>query len=102
MLFVVTLTYVRPMPEIQAHLETHRHWLAQYVASGHILAAGPLASGTGGIVIAHGEDQSELDAMIREDSFHVHQLVEYGIQAFSPAMRAQAFPSAWASEAKAV
>jgi len=93
MLFIVTLTYVRPMSDIQAHLDSHREWLARYVRSGTILVAGPLASGAGGIVVAHADSRGTVDAMIREDSFHVHQLVEYDIQPFTAAMRSDTFPS---------
>jgi uncharacterized protein YciI len=100
MLFLVTLTYIRPVEEVHAHLDTHRDWLGKYATNGQILVAGPLHSGDGGLVLAHCEDRSELDALLAQDSFYIHRLVEYDVQAMTPALRAWDFPQAWAPEAR--
>lgn len=100
MLFLVTLTYIRPVEEVHAHLDTHRDWLAKYAANGQILVAGPLQSGDGGLVLAHCEDRSELDALLANDSFYIHRLVKYDVQAMTPALRALDFPISWAPEAR--
>jgi uncharacterized protein YciI len=101
MLYVVTLTYLRPRQDIQAHLGTHRDWLIEHARTGRIIAAGPLESGDGGVILAHCQSRDELDDMLQSDSFRVHGLAQYGVQAFDAALRAQAFPAAWAPEAKA-
>jgi uncharacterized protein YciI len=100
MLFLVTLTYIRPVEEVHAHLSTHRDWLGKYATNGQILVAGPLQSGDGGLLLAHCEDRSELDALLEKDPFHIQQLVKYDIQAMTPALRAWDFPMAWAREAR--
>ncbi|GAA0696926.1 hypothetical protein ISN75_12085 [Dyella marensis] len=101
MLYVVTLTYLRAQQDIQAHLGTHRDWLIEHARAGRIIAAGPLETGDGGAILAHCESRSELDDMLERDSFRVHGLAQYGVQAFDAALRAQAFPAAWAPAAKA-
>ena len=100
MLFLVTLTYIRPIEEVHAHLDTHRDWLAKHATNGQILVAGPLHSGHGGLAIAHCEDRSELDALLAEDSFCIHQLVKCDVQAMTPALRAWDFPQTWAPDAR--
>lgn len=52
------------------------------------------------MVLAHCEDRSELDALLAQDSFYIHRLVEYDVQAMTPALRAWDFPQAWAPEAR--
>ncbi|ASW09911.1 YciI family protein [Rhizobium sp. 11515TR] len=102
MLYVVTLKYVQPPEVIAAHLDSHRAWLVEHTKSGRIIAAGPMDPPTGGIVLASCEDRAELDGMLHSDSFYVHELVEFAVQAFNPALRADNFAAQWAKEAKAV
>ncbi|WP_029005339.1 YciI family protein [Azorhizobium doebereinerae] len=102
MLYVVTLTYSKPKDVVAAHLDSHKAWLVRCIQSGHILAAGPMEAGNAGIIIATSESRHELDALLQQDSFHQNGLVDYDIRAFSPALRAEDFPAAWAADAKPV
>ena len=102
MLYAITLTYARPKPEVEAHLDSHRQWLVDEIKAGRILAAGPLESGAGGFVLAFAEDRGEIDAMIRRDSFHRQGVATFDVQAFSAALRAAALPVAWARDARAI
>jgi len=102
MLYIVLLTYMRPIEEVNAHLDTHRDWLIEYSKKGNIVVAGPLEDRKGGALLACCKDRAELDSMLATDSFHIHRLVDYEVRAFSGALRAEAFPMQWAPEAKAV
>ena len=102
MLYSVILTYIRPIEEVQSHLDSHRDWLIEYSKKGNIIVAGPLEDRTGGAVLACCKDRAELDDMLARDSFHVHRLVTYDVRAFSVALRSEAFSANWAPEAKAV
>lgn len=102
MLYVVTLKYIRPPEVIAAHLDSHREWLVEHTKSGHIIAAGPMDPPTGGIVLASCQDRAELDSILHTDSFYVHELAEFTMQAFHPALRADIFAARWATQAKAV
>jgi uncharacterized protein YciI len=102
MLYIVVLTYIRPVEEVHAHLDTHRDWLVEYAKKGGIIVAGPLEDRSGGALLACCKDRTELDGMLAKDSFHVHRLVEYQVKAFAGALRADAFPAHWSPDAKAV
>ena len=102
MLYAVTLHYRRPKADIEAHLDAHRDWLATHVRTGLILAAGPLDSGAGGLLLAHAPDRATLDAMLASDAFVIHDLVECEVRGFTPALRCADFPVHWAPDAKAV
>ncbi|HEV2160558.1 YciI family protein [Bradyrhizobium sp.] len=102
MLYIVVLTYIRPVEEVHAHLDTHRNWLVEYAKRGSIIVAGPLEDSSGGALLACCKDSAELNGMPAKDSFHVHRLVDYQVNAFTGALRADAFPPEWSPAAKAV
>lgn len=39
---------------------------------------------TGGIIIANAESKSEIEQIIREDPFYIHQIADYEITCFIP------------------
>ncbi|MCQ4161377.1 hypothetical protein NON00_15765 [Roseomonas sp. GC11] len=100
MLFSITLSYLRPPADIQAHLDAHKAWLVRHIQAGSILCAGPLQNGQGGFILAHGEGLSDIEGMIAEDPFDRHGLASFAIQACDPAIRAGDFPARWAAGAK--
>lgn len=102
MIHILTLRYVRPAEQVQAHLDTHRQWLARHIRAGRILAAGPAPDQTGGLVLASCSDRAELDEMVAEDPFVVHQVAEASVQSFEPAIRAEALAVQWAAAAAVV
>jgi uncharacterized protein YciI len=101
-LFIVTLNYRRPAGELDAHLDAHRGWLAAHTRSGRFIAAGPLAPKTGGLIVASCATRAELDALLADDPFVLHELVDVHVAACTPALRHADFPERWASGAKAV
>lgn len=102
MIYIVTLSYVRPLDEVNAQLDGHRDWLIQHAKAGRILVTGPLEPRTGGLLLVRCADRAALDRMMNEDPFVVHRLVEVEVKAFTPMLRAAAFPAEWAEEAKAI
>jgi uncharacterized protein YciI len=82
--FVVTLTYLAPLHEIDAHLDAHVAWLQRSLAAGHFLASGPRRPRTGGIILATVAERDELLALLAEDPFHVLGLARHDVEAFEP------------------
>ncbi len=102
MIYIVALSYLRPPEYIQAHLDAHRRWLANHIQAGRILAAGPNADKSGGIVLASCTSRVELDAMMAEDPFVTQGMVAVSVQGFEPSIRADALAARWASAAAVV
>lgn len=100
MLYAITLTYIRPIEEIQAQLDQHKGWLARYTKAGAILFAGPLQGGKSGFVLAYAETIATIEAMIADDPFDVFKIASFSISECSPVVRNESFPSHWAPEAK--
>lgn len=82
-MFIVNLTYIRPIEEIEARTADHRAWLDQHIASGLLLATGPKVPRTGGILVVSGQlDREALMAVLAEDPFQRHGLAEYEVIEF--------------------
>lgn len=82
-MFLVTLTYIRPIEEIEAKTAEHREWLNQHLDSGLLILAGPMVPRTGGVLIARGGGtKDELAAILRNDPFQIHGLADYAVTEF--------------------
>lgn len=82
-MFVATLTYTGATEDIDARRPEHREWLDPHVASGLLLATGPMVPRTGGVLIVSSKiSRDDLEALLKEDPFSVHGLVDYAIVEF--------------------
>lgn len=89
-MFAVTVTYTRPIEEIEAKTAEHRAWLDQYVESGLLLLAGPMVPRTGGLLIFRGgQTKDELSAILAQDPFQGladYTIVEFNAGKFNPVL----------------
>ncbi len=82
-MFVVNLTYTKPLEEIGRHLEAHREFLDRQYADGVFLASGPK---NGGVILASGKvSKRELDSILKLDPFMQYGLATYDVVEFTPA-----------------
>ncbi|WP_337882039.1 YciI family protein [Chromobacterium haemolyticum] len=86
-MFIVSLSYIAPLSDIDALLEQHVAWLRQGYASGLLLASGRKTPRTGGVILARGE-RAELEALLARDPFAVAGLARYEITEFHASMSA--------------
>ncbi|MGE4421841.1 MAG: YciI family protein [Pseudodesulfovibrio sp.] len=87
-MFILRLTYVKPLSEIDRLIPPHREYLAKYYASGNFLFSGRQEPRTGGVIIARAGSRAEVEALIKEDPFLIEGVAEYEIVEFVPAMTA--------------
>lgn len=84
-MFLVTITYVKPMAEIEAGTAEHRAWLDQYVQQGLIIAAGPQVPRTGGVLLVRGGGTKEaLETLLKDDPFQKNGLARHDVIEFAP------------------
>lgn len=81
-MFVVTLTYVADLSEVDHALAEHAAWLDGHFADGVFIAAGRRLPRTGGVIIATGVNRAELDAILTEDPFSQRGLARYTVVEF--------------------
>lgn len=68
-MYIVSLSYFRPVEEVETLLESHIQWLDRYFAAGVFIAAGRKDPRTGGIVLVKDIDRARLDTILAEDPF---------------------------------
>lgn len=87
-MFIVTLTYIRPIEEIDALLPAHLDWLKRGYAAGVLVASGRKVPRDGGVILARAADRGALDALIAEDPFARGGVARYDVTEFTPTMTA--------------
>jgi uncharacterized protein YciI len=68
-MFVLLLTYTKPLPEVDALMREHVAWLDEHYDAGRFLVSGRQIPRTGGVILARGEDREELEALAASDPF---------------------------------
>ena len=68
-MFVVLLTYTKPLDEVDALMRDHMAWLNGHYAAGRFLVSGRRVPRTGGVIVAHGDDRAEIEALAATDPF---------------------------------
>jgi uncharacterized protein YciI len=67
--FVLLLTYVKPLPEVDALMREHVAWLEEQYDAGRFLVSGRRIPRTGGVIVAHGDDREQIEALAAGDPF---------------------------------
>lgn len=100
MLFLIVLHYTRPLPEVDAHLDAHRAFLARHYARGDFLLSGRQEPRTGGVIVARFASRAEAEACLASDPFAQAGVAEHTLIAWEPSLRADWLPPALAPEAQ--
>ncbi len=91
-MFVIELIYKSDLTEIDAHMKAHVAFLDKYYAAGTFVVSGRKIPREGGIIIAVGKSRAEIEQLITEDPFHIHELAEFRIIEFRASQRAKDIP----------
>lgn len=80
-MFIILLSYLRPLDEIDALLPAHREWLGTHYAEGRFVLSGPQEPRTGGVILADGPDRERIEEICASDPFALagvatHTIVE--------------------------
>jgi uncharacterized protein YciI len=68
-MFVLLLTYIKPLPEVDALMPRHMAWLKEHYAAGRFVVSGRRIPRTGGVILARGDDLEETEALAATDPF---------------------------------
>jgi uncharacterized protein YciI len=67
--FVLLLTYIKPLSEVDALMREHMGWLHEHYDAGRFLVSGRRIPRTGGVILARGDDREEIEALAASDPF---------------------------------
>ncbi|HEX2605577.1 MAG TPA: YciI family protein [Oxalicibacterium sp.] len=90
-MFIISITYTKPMAEIDGLLSAHRKFLNEQYDNGMFLISGRKVPRSGGIIIADAQNRADVEAVIQLDPFYAAGVAEYEIIEFVPSMAAEAF-----------
>jgi uncharacterized protein YciI len=90
-MFIVSLTYKRPLEEVDSHLDAHVAYLQQEYANESFIASGRKVPRTGGIILSNIKTRDELEAILTKDPFYIAGIADYDIMEFIPGMVAEGF-----------
>lgn len=83
-MYIIILTYLKGLDEIEKHLAEHRAYLDRYYASGNFIVSGRQEPRIGGIILCKANSREQVVTFTQEDPFFVHDLARYEIIQFEP------------------
>lgn len=83
-MFIATLTYKKPLSEVDKYLQAHRNYLDEHYASGDIITSGPRTPRTGGVIMIKAGSRESVDRIIAQDPFNINGIADYQIVEFTP------------------
>jgi uncharacterized protein YciI len=92
-MFVIELTYKAELSEIDAQMRPHMAFVNKYYDAGKFLVSGRKIPRDGGIILALGDSREEIEAIMREDPFHRHGLVDFRVIEFRASQSAKDMPA---------
>ena len=92
-MFVIELTYVAALAEIDKHMKAHMAFLNKHYAAGRFVVSGRQVPREGGIILAVGGTKAEVEAVMAEDPFVSRGLAEVRVVEFRASQRAPDLPS---------
>ncbi len=81
-MFIINLHYIVPLDELDGHMAAHVKYLKKYYAKNVFVASGRKVPRTGGIILALAKSKEEIEEIIQEDPFILHQVATYTIIEF--------------------
>lgn len=83
-MFVILVTYKKPLAIVDMHLEDHADFLQKSYEKNYFIVSGRKNPRTGGIIISQLKDRSQLENILQNDPFHIHEIADYEIIEFIP------------------
>lgn len=83
-MFVILLTYTKPIEEMDKLRPAHLEFLNKYYEDGTLLASGRQVPLKGGCIIAHAASRAEIERILAEDPFAIEGAATYEIIEFTP------------------
>jgi uncharacterized protein YciI len=82
-MFVSLLTYNRPISREEPLFQAHRAFIEHQVATSAVLCSGPRVGVNGGLLIAYGDDEAAIRAVLDQDPFVIDGVASYELHQFT-------------------
>lgn len=84
-MFIVELTYIKPLEEVEKFLKEHLDFLDRYFKEDKLVCSGKKSlPEKGGIILLCSDSIEEVKEIVHEDPFYREELAEFRIIEFEP------------------
>ena len=83
-MFILNLTYTKPIIEVEKYLPSHIEFLEKHYATEKFICSGRKNPRTGGIILCNVQNIDEVNAIVKEDPFYKEKIANYEIIEFLP------------------
>lgn len=83
-MFLVILRYKKPLAVVDEHLSGHRAFVDECYRNEILITSGPLIPRIGGVLISLLKDRAQVEAILKQDPFYIHQVADYEVLEFNP------------------
>lgn len=90
-MFVVLLTYVKPLPEVDRHMGAHMKFLHEQYAARTFIASGRQVPRTGGVILATALSKAALVELMQRDPFCHNGVATFEVIEFRTSQHDPAF-----------
>ncbi|WP_321532758.1 YciI family protein [uncultured Desulfuromonas sp.] len=85
-MFIIELTYIRPLDEIDFFMKAHLDFLDSQYKQNRFIASGRKVPRTGGIILARADNRETIEQVVALDPFVKNQVARANIIEFNPTM----------------
>lgn len=90
-MFIVLLTYIKPLEIVDNHLEAHVEYLKEQYSKKNFIASGRRVPREGGVILSKLDSKEKLEEVLSKDPFNIAGLAKYEIVEFVPSMTSKEF-----------
>ena len=94
-MFVLLLSYTRPIEEVDALMREHVAWLDEQYDAGRFLVSGRRIPRTGGVIVARGDDREEIEEIAASDPFFTGGAATVEVIQFRASQTADGLDARW-------
>lgn len=99
-MFIFSLTYVKPLSDVERLLPAHIEFLDEHYKKHLFMCSGRKVPRTGGIILCNCTDMAEAKVIMEKDPFYKEGIAQYEIIEFFPSKSSEAFQAAMSEHTK--
>ena len=99
-MFIFSLTYVKPLSEVERFLPAHIQFLDEHYKKNLFMCSGRKIPRTGGVILCNCADIVEARSIMEKDPFYKEGIAQYDIIEFVPSKSSEAFQVAMSEQTK--
>ncbi|MCX8726428.1 YciI family protein [Gilliamella sp. B2838] len=90
-MFIFSITYLKPISEVEKYLPQHIDYLERHYQSGHFIASGRKVPRIGDVILCRAENKEQALTIMQKDPFYIYQIAQYELIEFIPTKFAKEF-----------